>query len=313
MIEHVGTEDTRVFREVAQLGQELNSLGNQLLGSEQKSDVGIIFDWDNYWAVEYTSGPNQDLNYVEQIHQYYTYFYEKNISIDMIPIDADFSKYKVVVAPLLYMVKKGIAEALDKFVKTGGALVTTFMSGIVDQSDNVHLGGYPGPLRRMSGIWVEEIEALAPEQFNTISIKNGKDARSTLLADIIHLEGAESLANYSSNFYAGSPAVTKNQYGNGMVYYVGTMLDKDGLAAILDLVSQNSMIATNKISETSLEIMTRYNENGSYYFIINFQPESQIVPDKFNGKVDLLSNTTLSQQTVMKQYDVMIVKAENNE
>lgn len=313
VIEHVGTEDTRVFREVAQLGQELDSLGNQLLGSEHKSDVGIIFDWENYWAVEYTSGPNQDLNYVEQIHQYYTYYYEKNISVDMIPIDADFSKYKVVVAPVLYMVKEGVAEALGEFVKSGGNLVTTFMSGIVDQSDNVHLGGYPGPLRKLSGIWVEEIDALAPEQFNKVSLKDGHETRSTLLADIIHLEGAESLANYSSNFYAGSPAVTKNQYGNGMVYYVGTMLDKDGLAAILDLVSQSSMIATNKISETSLEIMTRYNENGTYYFIINFQPESQIVPDKFIGKVDLLSNTTLSQQTIMKQYDVMIVKAENNE
>ena len=104
----------------------------------------LIFDWENYWALEYTSGPSEDLKYVEQIHKYYNYFYERNISVDMIPVDADFSQYKMVVAPVLYMVKEGMKEALESFVKNGGILITTYMSGIVDQSDNVHLGGYPG-------------------------------------------------------------------------------------------------------------------------------------------------------------------------
>ena len=151
VIAHAGTENTRVFREVAQLGKELESFGTKTLGSENLSDVGLIFDWENYWALEYTSGPSEDLKYVEQIHKYYNYFYERNISVDMIPVDADFSQYKMVVAPVLYMVKEGMKEALESFVKNGGILITTYMSGIVDQSDNVHLGGYPGPLRDMAG------------------------------------------------------------------------------------------------------------------------------------------------------------------
>ena len=80
--------------------------------------------------MEYTSGPSEDLKYVDQIHQYYQYFYKKNIGVDMIPVDADFSKYKIVVAPVLYMVKDGMKEALENFVKNGGILITTFMSGI---------------------------------------------------------------------------------------------------------------------------------------------------------------------------------------
>jgi len=162
VIAHVGTENTRVFREVSQLGSELAALGDKLLGADNRADVGIIFDWENYWALEYTSGPNADLKYVDQIHQYYKYFYDRNIAVDMLPIDADFSKYKLVVAPVLYMVKQGIGEALERFVEAGGNFVTGFMSGIVDQSDNVHLGGYPGPLRMLAGVWVEEIDALAP-------------------------------------------------------------------------------------------------------------------------------------------------------
>ncbi len=145
VIEHVGHENTRVFKETAALGEELSRL-NEVLGSETKAEVGILFDWDNYWALEYTSGPTVDLTYVQQIHQYYRYFYEKNIATDLVSVDADFSKYQVLVAPVLYMVKAGVKEALESFVEQGGTLITTYMSGIVDQSDNVHLGGYPGPL-----------------------------------------------------------------------------------------------------------------------------------------------------------------------
>ena len=124
VIAHVGNENTRVFREVAQLGAELESFGDRTLGSRNEAEVGLIFDWDNYWALEYTSGPSEDLKYVDQIHQYYQYFYKKNIGVDMIPVDADFSKYKIVVAPVLYMVKDGMKEALENFVKNGGILVT---------------------------------------------------------------------------------------------------------------------------------------------------------------------------------------------
>ena len=165
-IAHAGTADTRVFREVTQLGKELEKIGSRVMGSENHANDGIIFDWENYWALEYTSGPNRDLRYVDQIEQMYNYFYNKNIAVDMIPIDADFSKYDLVAAPVLYMVKDGVAESLEAYVQAGGTLITTYMSGIVGQSDNVHLGGYPGPLRKMAGEWVEEIDAHAPEQRN---------------------------------------------------------------------------------------------------------------------------------------------------
>ena len=183
VIAHAGSENTRVFREVAQLGAELESFGDRTLGSRNEAEVGLIFDWDNYWALEYTSGPSEDLKYVDQIHQYYQYFYKKNIGVDMIPVDADFSKYKIVVAPVLYMVKDGMKEALENFVKNGGILITTFMSGIVGQSDNVYLGGYPGPLREMAGVWVEEIDALAPEQKNKAKFADGSIAACGLLCD----------------------------------------------------------------------------------------------------------------------------------
>ena len=244
VIGHVGHNNTRVFREVKQLGEELERLGTSILGAANKADVGIIFDWDNYWALEYTSGPTEDLTYVNQIHQYYKYFYVKNIGVNMIPVDADFSKYKIVVAPVLYMVKKGMKEALTEFVKNGGILITTFMSGIVNESDNVYLGGYPGPLRELAGVWVEEIDALAPEQTNKITFADGTSSTCSLLCDLIHLEGAQSVACYESNFYAGMPAITKNQYGKGYTYYIGTNPTEDGIVKVLDMAVQTAGVTS---------------------------------------------------------------------
>ena len=120
VISHSGSSETRVFKEVSQLGAELQSLGTTLLGADSPAEVGILFDWDNYWALEYTSGPSVDLKYCDQIHQYYRYFYNRHIPVDMVPVDGDFSRYKVIAAPVLYMVKEGVAEALEKFVADGG-------------------------------------------------------------------------------------------------------------------------------------------------------------------------------------------------
>lgn len=232
VIGHAGHNNTRVFREVKQLGEELSRL-SCILGCENKADVGILFDWDNYWALEFTSGPTEDLPYVDQIHRYYNYFYENNIGVNMIPVDADFSKYKIVVAPVLYMVKEGMQEALTGFVKNGGILITTFMSGLVNESDNVHLGGYPGPLRELAGVWVEEIDALAPEQTNSITFRDGTKITCNLLCDLMHLEGAEQLASYDSNFYAGMPAITRNRIGKGLTYYIGTNMYSEGISRVL--------------------------------------------------------------------------------
>lgn len=306
VIEHAGTENTRVFRECAQLGQELAALGDRLLEAEYPAQVGILFDWDNYWALEYTSGPHKDLNYVDQIHQYYRYFYKRNIPVDMIPFDAGFSQYKAVIAPVLYMVKEGMAERLERYVKAGGTLVTGFMSGLVDESDNIRLGGYPGPLRRLAGVWVEEIDALAPEQSNLLCFSGGNTARCGLLCDLLHLEGAESLAEYGKDFYAGRPAVTRNRFGQGTVYYVGTQPDAAGLSLILDQAVASAGAVPLAEEPTKLEIARRRAGDKDYYFLLNLTGVPQPVPQAFTGNTDLLTGRMTGD--VLDPFDVVLLQ-----
>ncbi|MGF1993522.1 beta-galactosidase [Enterococcus casseliflavus] len=312
VIEHVGHEDTRVFRETAALGAELAQLSD-IIGTQTQAQVAVIFDWDNYWALEYTSGPTVDLKYVEQIHRYYRYFYEQNIAVDLVPVDADLSKYKLVAAPVLYMIKEGMQERLTDFVKQGGALLTTYMSGIVDQSDNVHLGGYPGPLRELAGIWVEEIDALAPEQSNGVSLVNEDlSGTSNLVSDLIHLENAEALAHYTSNFYAGMPAVTKNTFGDGTVYYFGGQLEDQLQDQLFKTIVEESDITPVIEEATKLEIACRENAEAKFFVIINFHEEAQPLPEMFVGKTDLLTGKVLSSEMMLTQYTTYIVKEGRN-
>ncbi|MDR4287793.1 beta-galactosidase, partial [Bacillus thuringiensis] len=157
--------------------------------------------------------------YVDFILDYYRQFYERNVPSDIIGVDDDFSNYDLVVAPVLYMVKHGLDKKINDYVENGGNFVTTYMSGMVNSSDNVYLGGYPGPLKEVTGIWVEESDAVVPGQKIKV-LMNGKDYDTGLICNLIHPNDAKILATYASEFYAGTPAVTENQYGKGRAWYI---------------------------------------------------------------------------------------------
>lgn len=185
--------------------------------------------------------------------------------------------------------------------------MTTYMSGIVDQSDNVYLGGYPGPLREMAGLWVEEIDALAPEQKNGVTM-DGTPYSCNLVCERMHLEGAESLGVYEEDFYAGEPAAARNRFGKGRVYYIGTQLEKAGKAHILKMALEEAGVESLIPEETGLEVICRQQGEKKLYFVMNFKDEEQKLPAVFAGRKDLLKGTDLTEETVLKKYDVCLIE-----
>ncbi|MCC8136869.1 MAG: beta-galactosidase [Clostridiales bacterium] len=226
VIDHVGNENTRVFREISALGGELKTLGNHTLGGRIQAKTAIFFDWDNWWALELSAGPSTDFKYMDEIFTYYRALAEQNYPVDFVGVEDDLEKYEVLIAPAFYMTKTGYDEKIREFVRRGGTFITTFFSGIVDEHDLVITGGYPGRLRDILGIWVEEIDALPPDKHNQITYE-GEPYSARMLCDILHSEGAEVLASYETDFYAGSPALTVNHFGEGRAYYVATQLTEE--------------------------------------------------------------------------------------
>ncbi|MFX3649110.1 MAG: beta-galactosidase [Paenibacillus sp.] len=313
VIEHAGHENTRVFREVAELGKELQLLGDTTLDASVESKVAIVFDWDNWWAIEKSSGPTVALNYVDQIHKYYAAFFRRNIQVDIISVDTDMSKYDIVLAPVLYMVKPGFAAKLEKFVEAGGTFLTTFFSGIVNENDLVTTGGYPGELRKLLGIWVEEIDALLPEQKNRIVLKETYgdlqgEYGCGMLCDLLHSEGAEVIAEYGDDFYKGMPVVTRNIFGQGEAWYVASDPDERFLDGLLGQLAAAKNVESLLETPEGVEVSSRTKDGKPYLFVMNHNATTQSYHLGTAKAHDLLTDRELSGNVEIEARGVQLLE-----
>lgn len=313
VIEHAGHENTRVFREVAELGKELQILGDTTLDASVESKVAIVFDWDNWWAIEKSSGPTVALNYVDQIHKYYAAFFRRNIQVDIISVDTDMSTYDIVLAPVLYMVKPGFAAKLEKYVEAGGTFLTTFFSGIVNENDLVTTGGYPGELRKLLGIWVEEIDALLPEQKNRIVLKEAYgdlegEYDCGMLCDLLHSEGAEVIAEYGDDFYKGMPVVTRNTFGQGEAWYVASDPDERFLDGLLGQLAAAKNVDSLLETPEGVEVSARTKDGKPYLFVMNHNATTQSYDLGTAKAHDLLTHRELSGNVEIEARGVQLLE-----
>ncbi|WP_367997051.1 beta-galactosidase [Paenibacillus sp. MZ03-122A] len=321
VVDHVGHEHTRVFGDVTHVGNALEKL-EEVIGTSVPAEAAVIFDWENRWGINDSQGPrNKGVKYEETAEAHYLALWEQGVPVDVIHMDADFSKYKLLVAPMLYMVRSGVGERIQKFVENGGVFVATYWSGIVDEHDLCFLGGFPGPLRKTLGIWSEEIDGLHDHDRNHILPVEGNELdlqgeyEAVELCDLIHTEGAEVLAVYGSDFYAGRPALTVNRLGQGKAYYIASrniglfhshfyrsLIDDAGISKALNVKlphGVNAAIRTDGVHD--------------YIFILNFTHEPQKITLDGRTYADMLENHAIEDGSVqLDAYTVKVLKTERN-
>ncbi|WDM24426.1 beta-galactosidase [Paenibacillus polymyxa] len=322
VVDHVGHEHTRVFGDVTHVGNALEKL-EEVIGTSVPAEAAVIFDWENRWGINDSQGPrNKGVKYEETAEAQYLALWEQGVPVDVVDMDADFSKYKLLVAPMLYMVRSGVGERIQKFVENGGIFVATYWSGIVDEHDLCFLGGFPGPLRKTLGIWSEEIDGLHDHDRNHILPVEGNELdlqgeyEAVELCDLIHTEGAEVLAVYGSDFYAGRPALTVNRLGQGKAYYIASrniglfhshfyrsLIDDAGISKALNVNlphGVNTAIRTDGVHD--------------YIFILNFTHEPQKIMLDGRTYADMLENYVIEDGSIqLDAYAVKVLKTERNE
>lgn len=295
VIDHAGRTDTRVFREVSELGNELYVLGDALLGTKTKASVAIIFDWDNWWATDLSSGPSVLIDYRKECYKYYKALHQLKIAVDIIGMDEPLDDYDVVIAPMLYMVKDGFDSRIKEYVKKGGSFVTSYFSGYVDENDLVQ-GAYPGGLSEVLGLWIEESDAIPEGESNSFKYK-GQVRKAEILCDIIRPDKRVNiLANYREDFYEGTPVITKNFYGDGVAYYIGTASEPDFYCDILKDVCSDQMVTPeiglslveNYLQDSyfhnNVEVVKRYAEDGYYMLVLNHGDEKITIRAEERGR-----------------------------
>lgn len=311
VIDHIGTNDTRIFKEVASLGSDLEKIA-EVSGSVSDNKVAILFDWDNRWAIDDAWALAKDTkNFDKTCMEVYNQFMSMGIEPDIISSDMDWSNYSIIVAPMLYVLHDGIGDKISDFVGNGGQFMSTYFTGYVDKSLLNWLGGFPGDgLSKVFGLRSEEIDTLYPEDKVTISIphKTGLTSHSIEVHDYQELlrdVTADVLAKYDNDYMAGKPAITRNSYGNGYAYYLACRTNQHDIEYIYREMLERAHIPYTKLPE-GIEKHSRFTQDARYDFYLNSTEESLALKN-IEG-LDLLTGQAIEGTLRLDKYGVAVLK-----
>jgi len=288
-----------------------------VVGTRIDARAAILYDWENRWIIDQISGPrNEKKDYLPTCISHYLPFWKNGVAVDMVNEDGDFSCYALLIAPMLYMIRPGVGERIEKFVADGGVFVATYLSGIADESNLCFLGGWPGPLRKVLGIWSEEIDALYDDERVTVVAAKENDTglcgtyEARELCDLIHAESAGVLATYGSEFYAGRPAVTVNRFGKGRAYYIASRNDErfndDFYGNLISALGLGRAID----APLPIGVTARVRTDGvhEYVFIMNFTRNRRTVDLGKREYTDMMTGKNTGETLTLDGYRSAVLK-----
>ena len=316
VVDHCGHENTRVFGDVADVGQALAKL-DAIVGTTVRPEAAVVYDWENRWAIDHSAGPRRERkDYEPTCVNHYRPLWARGVPADVIDMEQDFGPYKLLIAPMLYMVRPGVAERVERFVEAGGVFVTTYWTGIADEHDRVFPGGFPGPLRELLGIWSEEIDVLHDDEAGGVAFCDPNELAlhgeyaAEVFCDLIHAETADVLAVYTKQFYAGRPALTVRHVGKGRAFYVASRNERGFLDAFYGrLVEQ---LGLRRAIETDLPegvtAQLRTDGRREFVFLMNFMNHGQYVRLDGGSFTDMLTGETVQGERKIDAYGLMVLE-----
>lgn len=226
-------------------------------------------------------------------------------------MEKDFSSYRVLIGPMLYMIKPGVAEKIEAFVKAGGIFIATYWSGIVDENDLCFLGGFPGPLRHVLGIWAEEINTLMPDEHVLMTTGNGRTYHVGQYCESIHPETASVLGHFENGCYEGQPALTVRSLEKGKAYYMASENEQGFYDEFYeDLIAGIGIqpVLSTAIPE-GVSVQKRTDGTHDYVFLMNFTEDQQNMSlDSEASYENMLTGQQVPEQLQLDPYEYVILK-----
>ncbi|MEH7482830.1 beta-galactosidase [Neobacillus drentensis] len=307
VVDHDNSSENRVFREVAKVGETLEKL-SEVVGTNRPADVAILYDWESNWAINDAQGFGLDTKrYPQTLQQHYRAFWEQDIPVDVITKEQDFSAYKLLIVPMLYLVSEETISRLKTFVANGGTLVMTYISGLVNEHDLTYLGGWHKELQEIFGMKPMETDTLYPKDKNYVSYRN-QSYELKDYATVLELNTATAEGHYEDDFYANTPAVTSHKFENGQTYYIGGRLeDQFHRDFYQELINQLSLEPAASVKHgQGVSVQVRQAPEKDFIFVMNFTEEKQ--PVAFESLVtDLVTGEEITGELTLDKYEVRIV------
>ena len=256
----------RRFNEFKDLCETAEKLGD-IEGTELRSDIAILYSSDQEYAFK-IQPQTEGMYYFEQLKAFHDALTRFGVNVDIINWSSDLDKYKVVIAPTIFVTDAKITENFYRYVKNGGTLILTNRSGIKDENNNYRMEMLPTVFGELIGATIEEYDPIGNSE-QRIKMTDGKEFICTQWCDILEPINAEVLATYADSFYRDKSAIVKNLYGHGHVYYVGTVGKKALYYNLIQTVLDENGIQYFPELPFGVEITTRENATDKFYFIFN--------------------------------------------
>jgi beta-galactosidase len=302
LLPHLGTA-SRGWKETLRLGEELRALA-EVAGTSSQADVAFLFDWDNWWAVEGSDHPSQRLEYPRLVFSYYRPFYLANVPVDFAHPHDDLGRFRLVVAPNLYLATDAALAALFEYVTGGGVLLSGFFSGAVDDNDHVRVASGDDAARRLFGLRVDEFWPLMPGQEVPVSFGPRTTVSARDWSEWIELEGGQGVAHYDSGPLEGQPAVVRNRLGEGVAYYCSAGLDERGLAMLARGAREAARVDPVVVAPPGVEACLR----GAFLFLLNHTDETVEIELPAAGAINMLRGTEVESPLRLGPLGVAVLR-----
>ena len=308
VIGHDNSSENRVYQEVAQYGSKLENIA-EIKGAIKKPKVGIYYDWESNWAFNRGGAFGRPTRLgIQTLQKHYSIFWGQDIACEIINGEDDFTKYDLIIAPIMYMYRDATVTKMQKFVRTGGTLVGSHFTGMADEYDRVILNGLPTKLRELFGINTKEIDTLYPKQHNHVEFGD-KSYVTKDYNQIIDTTTAKVLGKYQDDFYQDTPAVVKNEFGQGTTYYLATRLGRDFLKEFYRPIIDKLQLANDFVLDSKYEVscQVRIKNGVRYYFLMNFSEDQQVVHTRCES-TNVEDGSTVGTEIRLEKYGCLVLK-----
>ena len=317
MVDHEGTNQSRVFKDCATIGSELAQLSAAYSADCLHAEVAMLYDWESRWALNASRGPkviksggpfSGDL-YTELCFDHYEALTCCGITVDQVSTQSDFSRYKLLVLPALYLVTQELADRIYQFTQCGGQVVATCMTGYVDLTNCCWLGGFPGAgLKELFGIWNEELDNLHNDERVELNGQFSGFARDVV--ERVHLRGAESIAQAGSEFYTGHPLITEHSCEAGHAFYLAARFECAVLVDFYQSLATRFDLSRNVDIDLPAGVVFRRRESADakYGFLFNYTQETHSIDLKGLSYSDLLAESNCAEKLELKPYATKVLR-----